>query len=200
MSRAGIVLAQRHAGQRPTVGDLGDLDATEMGPSTRGWLQYAHGEMLGDREPDQAFAVYDQALTLALAGGNRLLEGVALVSSCALRARAGDSSEAALAFGTAIRHWQRLAATTHQLTTLRNLPTLLRRIDKAELAAELIGVVDHDVFPTYGVEADRLEEVRQWALGRLGAERFEDCARRGRLRDRSTVEEWVLTELAYERC
>jgi hypothetical protein len=121
---------------------------------------------------------------------------VALVSSCALRARAGDVAPAVRTFDTAIRHWQRLAATTHQLTTLRNLPVLLRRIDEPDLAAELVGLVQHDTVPTYGAEAHRLEEVREWASERLGAERFEKCFRRGQQRDRATVEDWALTELA----
>lgn len=196
MARTGVVLAQYYAGRSPSIDDLADIDPLDLGPSTRGWLHYAYGEVLGDRDPARAFAEYEQALTLARAGGNRLLEGVALVSSCALRARAGDVRAAVRTFDTAIRHWQRLAATTHQLTTLRNLPVLLRRIDEPELAAELVGLVQHDAVPTYGAEAHRLEEVREWAFECLGAERFEKCFRRGQQRDRTTVEDWALTELA----
>lgn len=196
MARTGVVLAQCYAGRSPGIDDLADIEPLELGPSTRGWLHYAYGEVLGDRDPARAFAEFERALTLARAGGNRLLEGVALVSSCALRARAGDVGEAVRTFDTAIRHWQRLAATTHQLTTLRNLPVLLRRIDEPGLAAELVGLVQHDAVPTYGAEAHRLADVRAWAWARLGADRFEECFHRGRQRDRTTVEDWVLTELA----
>jgi predicted ATPase/DNA-binding SARP family transcriptional activator len=196
MARTGVVLAQCYAGRSPNMDDLAEIERLDLGPSTRGWLHYARGEALGDRDPARAFAEYERAMMLATTGGNRLLEGVALVSSCALRARAGDVGVALGTFDTAIRHWQRLGATAHQATTLRNLPVLLRRIGEAEFAAELIGVVEHDVVPTYGAEAKRLDQAHNWALERLGAERFEDHFRRGQQRDRATIENWTLTRLA----
>jgi hypothetical protein len=155
-------------------------------------LAYTRGEVLAATDPDGAFAAYDDALALAEGVGNRLLGGVALVSSCSLRARVGDVERSLSSFAEAIRHWERLADRTHQLTTLRNLAVLLERADEPEAAAELLGAVDRTDVPTYGEEAARLETVRAWTYERLGADRARRLADLGSERDVSAAARWAL--------
>ena len=142
--------------------------------------------------PAAPIAAYDEALALAEQGGDRLLGGVALVSSCSLRARVGDVARSLSSFAEAIRHWEQLADRTHQLTTLRNLAVLLERADEPEAAAELLGAVDRTDVPTYGEEAARLEAVRAWTHERLGADRARQLADLGSARDVSAAARWAL--------
>lgn len=105
------------------------------------------------------------------------------MSYCSLRARIGDPGEALDAFAEAVGHWSRLANTTQQLTTLRNLAVLFERADAPEALAELLGAVDRGGVPTYGQEADRLGDARAWAVGRLGTARFAQLTGAGAVRD-----------------
>ena len=146
-----------------------DIDRRELGPSDRGWLAYGEGEVVLDRDPAQALAALDRAITLADSVGNRYLGGVARVSACSLRARAGDPHEAVGAFTSVIEHWRGQSTLKHQLTTLRNLTVLLERMGAVSEAAELLGSVQGDaVAPSYGEEAARLEEVRSRLVRGLG--------------------------------
>jgi len=172
----------------------------DLPPSARGWLAYTRGEVVAATDPERAFAAYDEALALAEAVGNRLLAGVALVSSCSLRARVGDVGRSLSSFAEAIRHWEELADRTHQLTTLRNLAVLLERADEPEAAAELLGAVDRTDVPTYGEESARLEAVRAWTHERLGADRARHLADLGTARDVSAAARWALAVVtALER-
>src|SRR5690606_2667591 len=105
-----------------------------------------------DRDPEAAFDHLAEAITQARFVGHRLVEGVALVSTCSLRARVGGMAEAMQTFDEVIRHWQGLADRTHQLTTLRNLVVLLARADAPAEAAELLGAVRRSDIPTFGEE------------------------------------------------
>lgn len=196
IGHSGVALARAYeAHPRGPVPSLADVDERPLGPSARGWLRYTDGELLGDRDAARSLAHFDEAVALARAGGNRFLEGVALVSSCSLRARTGDIRAALAAFDTALRHWQRLASTTHQLTTLRNLVVLLQRVDEPEMAAELLGAVERHDIPTYGDEAERLARAASWASARLGARAFDGLVARGRQRAINSTEDWALANL-----
>ena len=132
-------------------------------------------------------AHFGDALTDARTVDNRYLEGAAIVSYCSLQARIGDIDEALDAFAEAVRHWLRAANTTQQLTTLRNLAVLFQRVDAAEALADLLGTVDRGDVPTYGDEADRLNDARAWAVTTLGAPRFAELNRAGAARDVTTA-------------
>jgi len=192
----GVVLTRIYGGVATDDADLAALVTPDRSPSALGWVAYCRGERLADDDPQAALGFYDDAITLSRTVGNRYLEGVALVSSCALHGRAGDEGRAARAFCEAIEHWRRLAATTHQLTTLRNLAVLLRRLDAPGPAAELLGFLDREDVPTYGDEARRLAGVRAWAGGRLGSERFAALEAEGRRRAEPAVVAWALATLA----
>ncbi len=191
-----MAVARRYEGRDPDPGDgYADLDELVLGPSAQGWLRYTDGELLAERDPAEALERFDRAIALARSGGNRFLEGVALVSSCSLRSRSGDLTAALGAFDTAVRHWQRLVSTTHQLTTLRNLVALLHRLDETTLVAELLGSVERHDVPTYGEEAERLARAEAWASGALGQRRFDEHAARGRGRPLSATEDWALAAI-----
>ncbi|MGH8985266.1 MAG: ATP-binding protein, partial [Acidimicrobiia bacterium] len=180
-------------GRRPAALPVAVMDDT--GPSGRAWLVYARGEILADRDPEAALASYDEAITLAREVDSRFVEGVSLVSSCALQARVGDVTSALAQFADAIQHWIDLADYTHQLTTLRNLAVLLQRADAAEAAAELLGALGRDD-STYGEEAERLAAVRAWAVGELGEPAFKARAEAGRSRDVPATAAWALELIA----
>lgn len=141
----------------------------ELAPSDLGWLAYAEGEVVLDRDPQRALPALDRAIALGDSVGNRFLAGAARLSACSLRSRCGDAAEALAAFAAVIDHWRRQGDLVHQLTTLRNLAVLLQRVDAAPEAAELLGAVDAATLsPTFGAEAARLTVVRDWVLTALG--------------------------------
>ena len=86
-----------------------------------------------------------------------------------------------------MRHWLRAANTTQQLTTLRNLAVLFQRVDAPEALADLLGTVDRGDVPTYGEEADRLNDARAWAVTELGTARFAELTTAGAARDITTA-------------
>ena len=185
LGHSGVALSAAYGGfARPGAeAELTRLDELPLPPSGRGWLAYTRGELSQLREPDAAFAHFGDAIADARSVHNRYLEGAAIVSSCSLRARTGDPVEALDAFAEAVGHWSRLANTTQQLTTLRNLAVLFERADAPEALAELLGAVDRGDVPTYGQEADRLGDARAWALTRLGPARFGELTAVGAARD-----------------
>ena len=195
VAHASLAMARSYGGQPAAlpIETMGDT-----GPTGRAWLLYARGELLGDRDPDAALASYDETIVLAREVDSRFVEGVALVSSCALQARVGDVSRAFGQFADAIHHWIELGDHTHQLTTLRNLAVLLQRADAAEAAAELLGALGRDD-STYGEEAERLAAVREWAVGRLGEEAFAARVEAGRLRDVPAAAAWAVELIAALR-
>jgi hypothetical protein len=95
-----------------------------------------------------------------------------------------------------IRLWNDYGEQTHQLTTLRNLAVLLRRLDLVEIAAELLGSVDAAQVVTYGDEFRRLEKVREWVSGELGDARTAELAAVGARRNPYAAAEWVLDALS----
>ena len=129
LGRVNAALAPRYGGQAIGPEAIADLPArlSDPSPTSRAWIAYTSGELIGDRAPDTALAHYQEAIRLARSVDSRFAEGVALVSACALQARAGDVPGALSQFAEVIDHWAQLADNTHQLTTLRNLAVLLRR-------------------------------------------------------------------------
>jgi predicted ATPase/DNA-binding SARP family transcriptional activator len=170
-----------------TQAEWSSLDELALPPSGRGWLAYTRGELCQPHDPHRALAHFGDALADARTVNNRYVEGAAIVSYCSLQARIGDTDEALDAFAEAIRHWLRAANTTQQLTTLRNLAVLFQRVEAAEALADLLGTVDRGDVPTYGDEADRLNDARAWAVTRLGTARFAELNTAGAARDMTTA-------------
>ena len=159
LAGSGLALAATYGGDPDPAAEtaLAELDQRPLSPSGRGWVAYTRGELCHRHDPQQALVHYEDALREARTVNNRYLEGAAIVSSCSLRARTGDPFEALGDFADAVNHWNRVANTPEQLTTLRNLAVLLQRVNAPEALAELLGAVDRSDTPTYGEEADRLD-------------------------------------------
>jgi predicted ATPase/DNA-binding SARP family transcriptional activator len=194
LGHCGTVLSAHYGGttNREAEIALAGLDAVPLSPSGRGWLAFTRGELCQRSDPGQALVLFDQALAEARGVNNRYLEGAAIVAACSLRARTADPREALDRFAEAVRHWSRLANTTQQLTTLRNLAMLLRRAEAPEAVAELLGAVDRGDVPTYGEEAERLDDVRRWAVATLGPRRFAELTAVGAARDIASVADAAL--------
>jgi tetratricopeptide (TPR) repeat protein len=196
LGRVNAALAPRYGGEAIGPEAIADLLARLRNPSPtmRAWVAYTNGELIGDADPEAALAHYSQAIQLARSVASRFVEGIALLSACALQARAGDVPSALAQFGEVIDHWIQLADHTHQLTTLRNLAVLLQRAGEPEATAELIGALEVDD-STYGEEAERLETVRAWAHAQLGEDVFTTRIAAGKQRDIAAAASWALEVL-----
>ena len=204
LARVNVALSLRYDDAAVGPEAIADLSArlSDPNPTMRAWIAYTNGELIGDADPEAALAQYREAFQLARSVESRLAEGVALVSTCALRARAGDVPGALSEFAEVIEHWARLADHTHQLTTLRNLAVLLQRAGAPEATAELLGTLELDD-STYGQEAERLSAVREWARAQLGEEAFTARVAAGRKREISAAASWsldVVEDLRRKMC
>lgn len=164
-------------------------DATGA-PSAMAWADFLDGELLLDRSPAHARPLLERALARAREIRSSLTEGISLVSLTTLQARHGDATAAVPAFQDAIRHWQQRDDWTHQRVTLRNLVTLLERLELDEPAAVLLGVLE-DQAP----ESDDLRESHRMLHDRLAA-RLDTFVARGRLLDQHEVVHLALDALA----
>ncbi len=196
IAASDIALGALYRGRRDDAAEAATvgLDGPHLPPSGRGWLAYTRGELAQDDDPESALAHYSAALDHARAVNNRFLEGAAIASACAQRARSGPAGDAVPAFVAAVEHWLRLGNTTGQLTTLRNLAVLLHRMEAAEPLAELVGAVER-AGPTYGDEAHRLAAARGWAETTLGPARFAALIAEGGARDITAAADAALRTL-----
>jgi predicted ATPase/DNA-binding SARP family transcriptional activator len=160
--------------------------------TARAWALYASGETLLDADPDAAAALLEQAIAAARRVDRRFIEGVALVSLASLTGRHHEPGRALARFRTAVAHWRPLGAHTQQLTTLRNLVDLLVRVGADEPAALLHGAVTVGSTPSFGAEADRLAAAWEVLERRLGRDRAEAAARRGRAATHEVVVDTAL--------
>lgn len=144
-------------------------DDEGFAPSDKAWLRYGRGEVILDRDPPRALAALDEAIVLSDSVGNRYVGGVARVSATSLRARADDPEAALGPFAAVINHWRGQGNGPLQATTLRNLVVLFHRLGAAPEVAQLLGSTQRGaVAPTFGDEARRLDEAREWATAQLG--------------------------------
>ena len=192
----GAALAHIYGGDHDQARSVVDAiqHRADRAPTARGWVEYAHGELVADSDPLRSLGHLDRCAAFARAARNRYLEGTALISSTSLRSRVGDPDDALVQFRSVIRLWNDCGEQTHQLTTLRNLVVLLRRLGLAEIAAQLLGSVDA-AGATYGDESRRLDEVREWVSAELGEQRTGELAAIGATRDSFRAAEWVLDAL-----
>ena len=120
---------------------VADLSArlSDPNPTMRAWIAYTNGELIGDADPEAALAAVSRGVSARTFRRQPSGRGRRVVSTCALRARAGDVPGALLEFAEVIEHWARLADHTHQLTTLRNLAVLLQRAGAPEADSRVAG-------------------------------------------------------------
>lgn len=140
-------------------------------PIALAWAAYGAGEVRLETDPEAALGLLERALVASHAVGERMIIGVAGLSTVTLRARLGGRDHDLGAYRELIEHWRRVGAWTQQWTTLRNLVELLaRRGEEERAAARLLGASQASgrAAPAYGAEAQRLEravEALRWRLG-----------------------------------
>lgn len=160
----------------------------DASPTVRGWLAYAHGEVLLDSEPEEALDRLDLAVDLADSVDSWFLRGVAQVSAASLRAREGRPDDAAEPLRAAIEHFATRGDAVHLLTTLRNTPALLIRLGEWRAAAELLGGLSAiTISPTYGEEAARLQAAEHETREALGEDEYARTHDAGAGRDLDVV-------------
>lgn len=149
-------------------------------PTLRAFAHYCQGEVHLEQDPAHAVVPLTEAVRLGRTVANRLVEGVALVCLATSQGRGHDPGAALNAYREVARHWRRVGDHTHQLTAVRNLVTLLARIDASQEAAVLYGAVTSADTPTFGVEEQRLTEVSKRIRNQLGEATAEVLAAQGR--------------------
>jgi hypothetical protein len=143
------------------------------------WLAYGRGEVLLDRDHDAALGELDRAVALAESVGSHFLTGVARISAASRRARTGDTDGAVGAMYLTIDRFTARGSATHLHTALRNLPTLLVRLDAWAGAAEVLGGLSAiSISPTYGDEAERLAAAERAVRSALDEADFARAYRR----------------------
>jgi ATP/maltotriose-dependent transcriptional regulator MalT len=197
-SLAGVsrVLALRYRGD-----DAAAVAAARDARGPRRGRRQPHGPGLGAlRERRDAARRRSRRRRSAARAGHRgrqtgrpaVHRGVALVSLASLTGRHHEPGRALARFRTAVAHWRPLGAHTQQLTTLRNLVDLLVRVGADEPAAVLHGAVTVGTTPSFGAEAARLAAAWEVLERRLGRDRAEVAARRGRAATHEVVVDTAL--------
>ena len=194
----GHAMTITYTGQTADAVDLLDqLVATtpHIGPVSAGWIDYVYGEAFAVNDAPRALLHYDRAIDQGHSAGSWFLESVARVSAGSLQARVGEVGPALSSFTSLVKIWLDMGERTHQRTTLRNLVVLLHRAGRAREAAALLGSVDRGAVATYGDEARRLEEAREWVMHQLGHQQFELLYNAGAARDIPAAATWVIGAL-----
>jgi hypothetical protein len=164
-----------------------------------GWVDYVYGEAFAISDVRRALVHYDRAIELGRGAGSWFLESVSRVSAGSLQARVGEVGAALRSFTSLVKIWLDMGERTHQRTTLRNLVVLLQRAGRAADAAVLLGSVDRGAVATYGDEARRLEDARDWMMNELGADRFDVLYAEGAAREIPAAAAWVIAALRAEQ-
>ncbi len=181
MGTVGLALATAYGGDVDGALTLVGEGPSCSSPSSAAWFEYTRGEAILDLDAVTALGHLDRALATARQAGDRYLTEVALVSSSSLRARTGELAGAVARSTELLDNFRRGGDQSHLVTSLRNLVTLLMRLRQYRPAAALYGAVrDHPSSPTYGAEAERLEEAAAECREALGEDEFGRVAGVGR--------------------
>jgi hypothetical protein len=155
-----------------------------LSPTQRSWLEYFHGEVVLDHDPDAALARFTRSIEMADAVGSRYVAGVARVSAISLQSRTTSPRAALRLYQDVIEHWLTAGSWSHLLTTMRNLVPTLTDIECYSAATELLGSVSRpDHTPSYGQELDRLHAAEASLRRALGDDQFAVHHARGMARD-----------------
>ena len=165
---------------RAVASQLEEIAERSGNPTVQAHIHYCHGETLTDSDPAEAARHLEAAASLARSVGSHLTYGAALVSLASVCSQQGQVDRALVLFRDAVGHWRRFASDRHVRTALRNLVAPLVEAGAHEPAAWLHGVVTADE-PSVGIEADRLEGAWRRLCDRMGPERAQAAAERGKL-------------------
>ena len=123
----------------------------------RAMALYAEAEAVSATEPQHALQLFAEARELARTTGNRLVLGVAMVAETALLGRVGAlDTETVNRTADAVRFWLGSGNENLFVTCLRNVVSLLDRLDAHRAVVELVATTTTRTpdRPPYGVEAE----------------------------------------------
>ncbi|GGS88902.1 hypothetical protein GCM10010156_54200 [Planobispora rosea] len=173
------------------------LAAESGSPSTMAFARFAEGEALADLDPAAAEASLAVGRALCEETGNRLITGLVLTSTVALRGRHGPVGPALELFRETITHWRRVGNRTLIATALRNLVMLFARTGLDEAAVTLAATLRRaSPGVSYGAEADRLARALEAVRARLGGDRHARAERAGAGRSLEEGADHALSVLA----
>jgi tetratricopeptide (TPR) repeat protein len=157
-------------------------------PTALAYALYANGLASKHRDPDNAIALFDEAIRVADSVRNEWFGGIARMERASTRASHGDVAAALREFADVIDRWSRAGDLTQLRLTWRYLVPGLMAVERHEDAAVLAGALlsergstmSHPSPPT----RDRLAEA-------LGRPRYDQLLVRG-----SILQVWELVRLS----
>ncbi len=155
-------------------------DADNIGVlSIRAMASYILGETIAD--VDAATIAYDDSIALACAASASFVSGLANTSLAAREVRAGRHTHARERLRAVIETWLRAGIWNQQWLAIRILIEALDRDHEHEAVATLVGAyaASASAGPTYGTDAERLDDATERARRQLGNEAFAEAQRRG---------------------
>jgi predicted ATPase/DNA-binding SARP family transcriptional activator len=197
---SGMLLA-RTFDERDVSHEIALLRAYEHrvdSPLVRAMGWYAEAEALSATDPHRALELFAESRELAGATGNRLVFGVSLVAETALLGRVGALDEETVSTtAEAVRFWLGSGNENLFVTCLRNVASLLDRLDAHRAVVELVATITTRMpdRPSYGVEAERVAAALGRARAALAPTEYNASWRAGAARDLDAAGEAVLTVL-----
>ena len=119
-----------------------EADNALAAPSSRAFTAYTRAEMLAGPDPDQALALYGEAIAVAQASGARFVEGVASVGLIRLWDAAGRRRPALAGYRQLLQSWRRAGYWPQLWTTMRNLAGTLAVAGQPRAAAVALAAAD----------------------------------------------------------
>jgi hypothetical protein len=185
---SGMLLARTYAELAVTeeIALLREYESRVDNPMIRAMALYAEGEAFSATEPLRALRLFAEARELARATGNRLVLGVAMVAETALLGRVGTLDDKTVSrTADAVRFWLGSGNENLFVTCLRNVVSLLDRLDAHRAVVELVATTTTqtpDRAP-YGVEAEQLDAAMARARQALTPAELDAAWRDGAARD-----------------
>jgi hypothetical protein len=152
----------------------------------RAMALYAEAEAVSATEPLHALRLFAEARELARETGNRLVLGVAMAAETALLGRVGAlDNETVSRTADAVRFWLGSGNENLFVTCLRNVVSLLDRLDAHRAVVELVATTTTQTpdRPPYGVEAEHLDAALARARKALAPAELDAAWRDGAARD-----------------
>ena len=157
-------------------------------PTALAYALYANGLASKHRDPDNAIALFDEAIRVADSVRNEWFGGIARMERASTRASHGDVGAALREFAEVIDRWSRAGDLTQLRLTWRYLVPALVAVERHEDAAVLVGALLAERGSTMShpspITRDRLAEA-------LGRPRYDRLRVRG-----SVLQVWELVRLS----
>ena len=200
---SGMLLARAY-GERSVTDEITLLRAYEGrvdNPMVRAMALYAEAEAASGTEPLHALRLFAEARELARETGNRLVLGVAMAAETALLGRVGSlDDETVRRTADAVRFWLGSGNENLFVTCLRNVVSLLDRLDAHPAVVELVATTTTQTpdRPPYGIEATQLDAALARARDALAPADFDAAWRDGAVRDLDAAANAVLALLSTQ--